>query len=62
MGRVTVKRPILRIEDGTARRRPDSLAAEEPLEIRVDGRSLAVTMRTPGHDVELPTASCSPRA
>src|SRR4051812_31959632 len=53
MGRVTVKRPVLRIEDGETRRRPDTLAAEEPLEIRVDGRSLAVTMRTPGHDVEL---------
>jgi len=38
---------------GGQRRRPDSLAAEEPLEIRVDGKSLAVTMRTPGHDVEL---------
>jgi FdhD protein len=35
------------------RRRPDSLAAEEPLEIRVGGKALAVTMRTPGHDVEL---------
>ena len=35
------------------RRRPDSLAVEEPLEIRVDGKPLAVTMRTPGHDVEL---------
>jgi FdhD protein len=34
-------------------RRPDSLAAEEPMELRVDGRPLAVTMRTPGHDVEL---------
>jgi FdhD protein len=53
MGRVTVKRPVLRIEDGRTRRRPDTLAAEEPLEIRVDGRPLAVTMRTPGHDVEL---------
>ncbi|GAA4940022.1 FdhD protein [Actinomycetospora succinea] len=53
MGRVTVKRPVLRIVDGETRRRPDSLAAEEPLEIRVGGRPLAVTMRTPGHDVEL---------
>ena len=31
----------------------DSVAVEEPLEIRVDGRALAVTMRTPGHDDEL---------
>jgi FdhD protein len=31
----------------------DLLAAEEPLEIRVGGRSLVVTMRTPGHDVDL---------
>src|SRR4051794_10587261 len=31
----------------------DELAIEEPLEIRVDGRALAVTMRTPGEDEEL---------
>jgi len=31
----------------------DAVAVEEPLEIRVDGAPLAVTMRTPGHDVEL---------
>lgn len=36
---------------GTARE--DDVAAEEPLEIRVAGRGLAVTMRTPGHDREL---------
>ncbi|MGI8332022.1 formate dehydrogenase accessory sulfurtransferase FdhD [Actinomadura scrupuli] len=54
MGRVTVRRRVLRI-DGTARRneRPDTLAAEEPLEIRVAGRPLTVTMRTPGNDFDL---------
>src|SRR5215212_1482374 len=31
----------------------DSLAVEEPLEIRVRGEAIAVTMRTPGHDEEL---------
>jgi len=31
----------------------DEVAVEEPLEIRVDGDPLAVTMRTPGHDLEL---------
>ena len=35
--------------DGTS----DTVAVEEPLEIRVDGNPLAVTMRTPGHDEEL---------
>lgn len=33
--------------------RPDWVAREEPLEIRVRGRSVVVTMRTPGHDAEL---------
>jgi FdhD protein len=32
---------------------PDEIAVEEPLEIRVGGRPVAVTMRTPGHDEEL---------
>jgi FdhD protein len=34
-------------------RETDQLAVEEPLEIRVGGRSIAVVMRTPGHDREL---------
>jgi len=41
---------LVRIErDG----QEDFVAVEEPLEIRVDGKPLAVTMRTPGHDEEL---------
>jgi FdhD protein len=42
---------VLRLPGGTTA--PDELAAEEPLEIRVNGRPIAVTMRTPGHDEEL---------
>src|SRR5580765_3355487 len=53
MGRVTVRRPVVRIRDGEASRRPDTLAAEEPMEIRVGGRPLTVTMRTPGDDFDL---------
>lgn len=53
MGRVTARRPVLRISAEGSTRRPDALAVEEPLELRVNGRALAVTMRTPGHDVEL---------
>ena len=44
---------MTRISETSREIRFDSLAAEEPLEIRVGGRSLAVTMRTPGHDFEL---------
>lgn len=45
---------ILRCRLGhVAKTEPDLLAMEEPLEIRVKGRSIAVTMRTPGHDKEL---------
>ncbi|MFI9821506.1 formate dehydrogenase accessory sulfurtransferase FdhD [Streptomyces sp. NPDC052013] len=53
MGRVTARRRVLRIRDGAASYRPDTLAAEEPMEIRVGGRPLAVTMRTPGDDFDL---------
>jgi FdhD protein len=40
-------------EDGRVRSLQDSLAVEEPLEIRIGGTPLTVTMRTPGHDLEL---------
>ncbi|GAB2861269.1 formate dehydrogenase accessory sulfurtransferase FdhD [Lentzea nigeriaca] len=53
MGRVTVRRAVERVSPNGRRRRVDALAAEEPLELRVNGKSLAVTMRTPGQDVEL---------
>lgn len=42
---------VLRLPAGESER--DELAVEEPLEIRVNGRAIAVTMRTPGHDEEL---------
>lgn len=54
MGRITARTPVTRITLGAEpTRRPDTLAVEEPLEIRVGGMQLAITMRTPGHDVEL---------
>ncbi|MEV0325021.1 formate dehydrogenase accessory sulfurtransferase FdhD [Micromonospora echinospora] len=62
MGRATDRRDVLRIDlgpGGRVVRRPDNLAAEEPLEIRVGPagparrRPLAVTMRTPGDDLDL---------
>jgi FdhD protein len=47
--------PVQRWRPGTPLTAPetDTVATEEPLEIRVAGRSLAVVMRTPGHDREL---------
>ena len=56
MPRATEHRPAVRTV--TVRRRGelldhDRVAVEEPLEIRLDGRPLVVTMRTPGDDVEL---------
>ncbi|MCF2529839.1 formate dehydrogenase accessory sulfurtransferase FdhD [Yinghuangia soli] len=53
MGRVTSRHKILRLDGAATSRRTDTLAAEEPLEIRVGGRTLTVTMRTPGDDFDL---------
>ncbi len=48
------RRQAWRFETGSPLRETgDDLAAEEPMEIRVRGRSVAITMRTPGHDDEL---------
>jgi FdhD protein len=43
----------LRWRDGGFLERPEKLAVEEPLEIRLGGRRFTLTMRTPGHDKEL---------
>ncbi|HEU5243128.1 MAG TPA: formate dehydrogenase accessory sulfurtransferase FdhD [Gaiellaceae bacterium] len=47
---------LLRLPAGTTER--DRVAVEEPLEIRIGGRPVAVTMRTPGHDEELALGFC----
>jgi FdhD protein len=55
MGRVTERRRVLRVRGETASHRADTLVAEEPLEIRLNGKPLAITMRTPGDDFDLAT-------
>jgi FdhD protein len=47
---------VLRLPGGEER--ADRLAVEEPLEIRIGGEPVAVTMRTPGHDEELALGFC----
>jgi FdhD protein len=56
--RVVDRRTVLTIRDGVARRHPDALAGEEPMEIRVNGDAVSVTMRTPGSDFELAMGFC----
>jgi FdhD protein len=56
--RTTTGTRVLALRDGAARRRPDTLATEEPMEIRAGGPGqepvqVAVTMRTPGSDFDL---------
>ena len=47
---------VLRLPAGVEE--PDTVAAEEPLENRIGGEPVAVTMRTPGHDEELALGFC----
>ena len=47
---------VMRLPGGVRER--DHVAVEEPLEIRIGGRPVAVTMRTPGHDEELALGFC----
>jgi FdhD protein len=56
--RGTAERFVLVVRDGAAVRRPDQLVGEEPLEIRVNGQPISVTMRTPGNDFELAVGFC----
>lgn len=53
MSRVTARRRMQRVSPAGLVQRPDTLAVEEPLEIRVNGASLTITMRTPGSDIDL---------
>ena len=53
MSDATATRTILRYDDGATREVADELVDEEPLEVRVRGRAISVTMRTGGHDEEL---------
>ena len=53
MGRVTRNHRVVRIGPDGVRDRSETTAVEEPLEVRVDGETLLVTMRTPGDDLDL---------
>jgi FdhD protein len=53
VGHVTSRRRVTHLTAGKAITRPETLVVEEPLEIRVDGAAVTVTMRTPGSDFEL---------
>jgi FdhD protein len=53
MGRVTSRRRVSHRTGDTAAQRAETLVVEEPLEIRLNGSPVTVTMRTPGSDFEL---------
>src|SRR6476620_12232326 len=53
MGRLATHARITRVTETGCRSGPDTVVVGEPLEIRVNGSPLAVTMHTPGSDIEL---------
>ncbi len=59
VARARAQRILARRFDGGDRgRAPESVLVEEPLELRLDGTTVATTMRTPGHDYELAAGWC----
>jgi FdhD protein len=50
---LVAERSTVRVVAGEGASRPEPLAVEEPLELRVSGEPLTITMRTPGHDLDL---------
>jgi len=50
---MVARRPVMRVTGRARETGDDAVAIERALEIRVDGRALSVTLRTPGHDEEL---------
>src|SRR5690606_31669770 len=56
--RLVATRPVVTLVDGDERRRYDHLVAEEPMEVRVNGDAVSVTMRTPGDDFDLALGFC----
>lgn len=57
-GSGSVPRPVVRVTGEHAATEDDVLAVEEPLEIRLDQKPLAITMRTPGDDLDLAAGFC----
>lgn len=58
MGHLVDRRRVLRVRGAgtntaSAQEQPDQLAVEAPLTLRIGGQTVATTMRTPGHDLEL---------
>ncbi len=53
MKRDTLITPVLTFEGAISHVRQEMLAVEEPLEIRIGGVTISITMRTPGHDADL---------